>query len=37
MARHVIGPIIRYNDVFFDWLRTHMLMVDNYAYVDLDF
>jgi hypothetical protein len=37
MARHVTGPIIKYNDVFFDWLRTQMLMVDDYAYVRLDF
>jgi hypothetical protein len=37
MARHVVGPIIRYNNVFFDWLITQMLMVDDYAYVGLDF
>jgi hypothetical protein len=37
MARHAAGPIVRYNDVFFDWLRTQMLMVDDYAYVGLDF
>jgi hypothetical protein len=22
MAWHVTGPIVKYNDVFFDWLRT---------------
>jgi hypothetical protein len=37
MARHVAGPIIKYNDIFFDWLRPQMLMVDDYAYVGLDF
>jgi hypothetical protein len=36
MERHVTGHIIKYNDVFFDWLRTQMLMVDEYAYVGLD-
>jgi hypothetical protein len=33
MAQHVTSPIIKYNDVFFNWLRTQMLMVDDYAYV----
>jgi hypothetical protein len=37
MARHVAGPIIKYNDSFFDWLRPKMLMVDDYAYAGLDF
>jgi hypothetical protein len=37
MARHVAGPIIKYDDTFFDWLRPQMLMVDDYAYVGLDF
>jgi hypothetical protein len=37
MAQHVTGPIIKYNNDFFDWLRTQMLMVDDYAYVGLDF
>jgi hypothetical protein len=37
MARHVVGPIIKYNDAFFDWLRPQILMVDDYAYVGLDF
>ena len=37
MARHAVDPIVRYNDVFFDWLRDQMLMVDDYAYVGLDF
>jgi hypothetical protein len=37
MARHVAGPIIKYDYTFFDWLRPQMLMVDDYAYVGLDF
>jgi hypothetical protein len=37
MAQHVAGPMIKYNDSFFDWLRLQMLMVDDYAYVRLDF
>jgi hypothetical protein len=37
MARHVAGPIIKYNDSFFDWLRPQMLMIDDNAYVVLDF
>jgi hypothetical protein len=37
MARHVAGPIVKYDNVFFDWLQTQMMMVDNYAYAGLDF
>jgi hypothetical protein len=37
MAQHVAGPIIKYDDTFFDWLRPQMLMVDDYAYAGLDF
>jgi hypothetical protein len=37
MAQHVAGPIVKYDDIFFDWLRNQMLMVDDYAYVWLDF
>jgi hypothetical protein len=37
MARHVAGPIVKYNDAFFDWLRPQILMIDDYAYVGLDF
>jgi hypothetical protein len=37
MARHATSPIIRYNDVFLDWLRTQMFMVDDYAYVGIEF
>jgi hypothetical protein len=36
MARHVAGHIIKYNDVFFEWLRNQILMVDDYAYDGLD-
>jgi hypothetical protein len=37
MAQHGGDHIIRYDDVFFQWLRTHFLMVKDYAYVELDF
>jgi hypothetical protein len=37
LARHVVGPIVKYNGSFFDWLRPQMLMINNYAYVGLDF
>jgi hypothetical protein len=37
MARHGGGHMVRYNDVFFQWLRTQMLMVDDYAYAWLYF
>ena len=37
MARHVVGPIVKYNDEFFDWLRPQILMIDDYAYVNLEF
>jgi hypothetical protein len=37
MALHVAGPIIKYDDTFFDWLQPQMLMVDDYAYAGLDF
>jgi len=37
MAQHVVGPIIKYNDAFFDWMRLQILMIDDYAHVDLDF
>jgi hypothetical protein len=37
MAQHVAGPIVKYDDIFFDWLQNQMLMVDEYAYVGLDF
>jgi hypothetical protein len=37
MAQHVTCPIVKYNNVFFDWLRPQLLMVDDYAYAILDF
>jgi hypothetical protein len=37
MVRHGGGHIVRYNDVLFEWLRTQMLMVNDYAYAVLDF
>ena len=37
ITRHVAGPMIKYNDSFFDWLRPQMLMIDDYAYVGLVF
>jgi hypothetical protein len=37
MARHVAGLIVKYDDIFFDWLQNQMLMVDDYAYDGLDF
>jgi hypothetical protein len=33
----VIVPIVRYNDIFFYWLRPQVLMVDDYAYPILEF
>jgi hypothetical protein len=37
MARHVAGPIVKYDDHFFDWLRNQVVMVEDYAYAGLDF
>jgi hypothetical protein len=37
VALHVAGPIIRYNDAFFEWLRPQILMIDDYSYAGLDF
>jgi hypothetical protein len=37
MALHIAGHIVRYNDVFFDWLITQILMVNDYAYVRIEF
>ena len=37
MAQHVADPIVKYNDVFFDWLRSQLMMVDDYAYTGFDF
>jgi hypothetical protein len=37
MARHVAGPIIKYNNHVFDCLQPQMLMVNDYADARLDF
>jgi hypothetical protein len=37
MARHGGVPIVKYDDVFFQWLRNPLLMVEYYAYVGVDF
>jgi hypothetical protein len=37
MDRHVAGPIVKYDDIFFDWLQTQMLTVDDYAYAGVGF
>jgi hypothetical protein len=37
MAWHVAGLIIKYDDTFFDCLQPQMLMIEDYAYVRLDF
>jgi hypothetical protein len=37
MARHVTGPIVKYDDQFFDWLQNQVVMVEEYAYAGLDF
>ena len=37
MAQHVAGPIIKYDDTFFEWIQQQMLMVDDYDYAGLDF
>jgi hypothetical protein len=37
MAQHGGVPIVKYDDVFFQWLRTQLLMVEYYAYVVVDF
>jgi hypothetical protein len=37
MARHVTGPIVRYDNRFFDWLQGQVLMIEDYAYANLDF
>jgi hypothetical protein len=37
MARHVVGPIVKYDDIFFDWLQNQMMMFNGYTYVELDF
>jgi hypothetical protein len=33
VARHDGVPIVKYDDVFFQWLRNHLIMVEEYVYV----
>jgi len=37
MARHVVISIIKYDDVFFQWLRNQLIMVEGYAYSEKNF
>jgi hypothetical protein len=37
MARHGGIPIIKYDDVLFQWLRNKLIMVEDYAYVGTEF
>jgi hypothetical protein len=37
MARHGGIPIVKYDDIFFQWLRNHLLMVEYYVYAGTDF
>jgi hypothetical protein len=37
MARHVTGPIIRYDDRSFDRIQGQVLMIEDYVYASLDF
>jgi hypothetical protein len=37
MARHGGGPIVRDDDVFIQWPRIELLMVEDYVYVVVDF
>jgi len=37
MARHGGIPIVKYDDIFFQWLRNKLLMVEDYTYAGTDF
>jgi len=37
MSRHIVVSIVKYDDVFFQWLRNQFLMVEDYAYASVDF
>jgi hypothetical protein len=37
MTRHVTGPIVRYDDRFFDSLQGQVLMIEDYPYAGLEF
>jgi hypothetical protein len=37
MARHCGVHIVKYDDVFFQWLRNQLIMVEDYAYARMNF
>jgi hypothetical protein len=37
MTRHGGVPIVKYDNIFFQWMRNQLLMVEDYAYVEMDF
>jgi hypothetical protein len=37
IARHDHGPIISYDRKFFKWLKTQLIMIEDYAYAGVDF
>jgi hypothetical protein len=37
MARHDGVPIVKYDDVFFQWMRNQLIMVEDYAYTETYF
>jgi hypothetical protein len=37
MTWHVAGQIVKYDDALFNWLGPQILMIDDYAYADLEF
>jgi hypothetical protein len=37
MARHDSVPIVKYDNIFFQWLRNQLLMVEDYAYAKMNF
>jgi hypothetical protein len=37
MAHHSGMTIIKYDDVFFQWLRNYLIMVEDYGYTRTDF
>ena len=37
MDNHGGVSIIKYDNIFFQWLRNQLLMVEDYAYVGTDF
>jgi hypothetical protein len=37
MVCHGGVPIVKYDEVFFQWLRNQLIMVEDYSYVETDF